>query len=322
MAGVEDRILGKHPQDKAKGLIHRKFEVVPENPVNNWIEGLPRVFPVEDGVRYSPFDGHLWLASYRTTRDPEVALKRWSPHSSIESLTGSTVEVLGKHDKTGVIANRIQELDEFIRGKLRQFRNAEISEYQLEEFQRETENMLVKAGFDKPNKTTKKKIADQVRLAMGTDRLGRRNPLISRTRLSSALLTLLTESAIRDKVVEKYSRLFVALLGEQQLEESIVVSIIESLEDGDFNPQLLREAGNISTVKSAPYRIPVMQAFGILFGVPPHRRAEFTKYFEIENVFSGILNDPNAPIAHRLPFIISNLKEAVEDGASIYSPSV
>ena len=56
--------------------------------------------------------------------------------------------------------------------------------------------------------------------------------------------------------------------------------------------------------------------------VPPHRRAEFERYFENDDNLAETLNNPNVPIKTRRAIITTNLQTALVDGASIYLPSV
>lgn len=324
MVGIEARILGPDPRAKASAKLgEQKIKIVSENPDNDFIKVFPHVFFQEEGVRYNPDDGTLWVASYHPTAEAkDVLYKRWSKHSSLESATGASAEILSKYDKEGNMAQKTQVLDTFIRGKLKQFGEGAITDAQLDEFRDESEGVLKELGFSNPRKPSKTKVAEQVKKAMGKDSLGRRNPLISRTRLASALLTVLTEYEFQDRVAAKHLRLFIAFLGEQQLEESIVQSVIESFENGNYQPDILKDAVRISVVKAKPFRKPIMQAYALTFGIPKGRQTEFLRYFEDDDDLLEMANDSHNRADEIHVVVEHNLRQALEDGASIYSPSV
>ncbi len=323
MATVEGRILGSDPRATARAKLDQKFRVEPENPKNNWVEGLPHIFFGDPGVRYAPFQGTLWIASYHPSNAaPDIALKRWSKHSSIETATGASAEILGNYSATGDIALKTLALDQFIRTKLDQFGEGNLTDQQLAEFRTEADKAIQDLGFSNPKKPSKTIVTERVRRAMGRDSIGRLNPLISRTRLASALLTLLTENEFQDKVATKHLGLFIAFLGEQQLEESYIVSILKEFSKGNFKPDVLKDAALKPVVKASPFRIPLMQAYCSMFGIPPHRQKEFERYFENDEDLFATLNNPDVPLEERQRIVASNLQTALEDGISIYNPSV
>lgn len=324
MATVEGRILGSDPKlTAANRLAKRKFKIISENEGNDFVDHFPHIFPQETGVRYSPFDGNVWIATYFPSDDAEdIVLKRWSKHTSLESATGASAEILSQYDSEGIIVGKTMTLARFIKFKLSQFGEGSITHEQLIEFRNEADVVLQDLGFEKKHRPSDTIVTERVRSAMGRDSMGRRNPLISRTRLASALLTVLTEREFHDKVAAKHHRLFLALLGEQQLEEACVKLILAEFSKRNFTPEVLKKAALDPLVKTSPYRIPVMQAYASLFGTPPHRKKEFAKYFENDGEIFDTLNSVDVSDENKQRIIITNLETALEDGASIYSPSV
>lgn len=328
MATVERRILGSDPKARVKerlassqGDIRNPLPL--ENPRMRIAEAYPRVIPHLASVRFNPFDGTLLLATYvPDQKDSEKSVKRWSTFGGLEELTGFSAEMVLRNDPTnGKLVEGTRNLIDLTQQKGELFRSQTVPESDLERYLEEATIVLKQSGFDKPILGLKKRIRDQIKTSLGKDSIYRRNPLIARTRLASAMVKLLMVEQLQDMVAKKYLELFSHLLPEFQLEQTLTQALVDELQDDGSELALLRTMGDDtgSPIKCAPFRRAAMQAyFGIFSNGKKSIDARFfTDYPDLRHKIETL------QISQYKPELIAHLEEALSDGSNIYAqPSV
>ncbi len=328
MGTVEGRILGSDPKATASARLastreDRKNRWPLENPRMGIAEAYPRVFSHLESVRFNPFDGSLLLATYVPDRkDPEKTMKRWSTFGGLEELTGFSAEMVLRNDPTnGKLVEGTRNLIDLTRQKGELFRSQVVPESDLAQYLDEATEILKQSGFEKPILGLKKRIRDQIKAGLGKDSIYRRNPLIARTRLVSAMVKLLMVEQLQDMVAKKYLELFTHLLPEFQLEQALTQQLLDELKDDDSDLALLRTMGDdiSSPIKCAPFRRAAMQAY---LGIFSNGRRSidarfFTDYPDLRHQIETL------QISDYKPELIANLEQALADGSNIYDqPSV
>ncbi len=326
MPSVEGRITGGDPRVKVARLASQQAEARNkwplENPDLRVIESYPRLFTPLPSVRFNPFSGELHLATYVPDRTkPELTVKRWSQFGGLEELTGATVEIITQYSSpNGDLIKTTQDLMAFTQAKGDIFRSRSVPSAELDEFIEEATTLLDRNGFHQPILPLKDKIRKQIVAGLGPDSLDRRNPLIARTRLASAIVKLCMLEQIQDKIAKKYLELFSYLLPEFDLERSVAAGILAELHDPHSNLALLRTMGSDtdSPVKSAPWRGPLMQAYFGMFS--NGRRSIDRRFFEGEEELLRRIE--SEAIAHYKHLLIEGITQSLEDGTNVYTDSV
>lgn len=327
MTSVEKRITGGDPHVTAARRLASQEEQGRknwplENPGSRIVDAYPRLFSPLASVRFNPFTGDLHLATYVPDRqNPGASLKRWSRYAGLEELTGATAEVLSHyHSPDGDLVTTTQALVDFTQTKGALFREREVASDELDAFMHEATALLAQGGFRKPILPLKDKIRKQIVAGLGPDSLNRRNPLIARTRLASAVVKLCMLEQVQDKVAKKYLELFAYLLPDFDLEQEVAAGVLDELRDPHSQLQLLRTMGDDTEppVKSAPWRGPLMQAYFGMFA--NGRRSIDPRFFEDNG--SLLQRVKTGPIDSYKPELIAQLQQALEDGTNIYRASV
>lgn len=328
MATVEGRILGPDPKATATARLASSREDQRqrwplENPQMKIAEAYPRVFSHVSSVRFNPFNGSMLLATYVPDRkDPEKTVKRWSTFGGLEELTGFSAEMVLRNDPTnGKLTEGTRNLIDLTQQKGELFRSQVVSDSDLAQYLDEATEVLKQSGFEKPILGLKKRIRDQIKAGLGKDSIYRRNPLIARTRLVSAMVKLLMVEQLQDMVAKKYLELFTHLIPEFQLEQLLTQELLDELKDDDSELALLRTMGDDtnSPIKCAPFRRAAMQAY---FGMFSNGRRSidprfFTDYPDLRHQIETL------QISQYKPELIAHLEEALSDGSHIYAqPSV
>lgn len=328
MATVEGRILGPDPKATAAARLSSSREDQRhrwplENPQMKIVDAYPRVLAHLSSVRFNPFTGELLLATYVPDRkDPEKTVKRWSTFGGLEELTGFSAEMVLRNDPTnGKLAEGTRNLIDLTQQKGELFRSQTVPESDLAQYLDEATEILKQSGFEKPILGLKKRIRDQIKTGLGKDSIYRRNPLIARTRLVSAMVKLLMVEQLQDMVAKKYVELFAYLLPEFDLERSVTQEILRELQDPESELQTLRMMGDDkeSPVKAAPWRGPLMQAY---FGMFANGKKSIDgRFFEGKRELLDRVKIE--PIANYKQILIDAVSQSLQDGSNIYAqPSV
>ena len=326
MPSVEGRITGGDPRAKAARIATYQAEGRKQRPLENpdlkIIESYPRLFTPLPSVRFNPFSGELHLATYVPDRtNPEASVKRWSQFGGLEELTGVTAEIIERYSPPdGDLIKTTQDLMAFTQEKGDVFRSRSVPSAELDVFMEEATTLLDQNGFHKPILPLKDKVRKQIIASLGPDSLDRRNPLIARTRLASAIVKLCMLEQIQDMVAKKYLELFTYLLPEFDLERAVAADILAELRDPDSDLQLLRTMGSDteSPVKSAPWRGPLMRAYFGMFA--NGRRSIDRRFFDGEEALLRRIEDE--AIARYKPYLIEGVVRSMEDGTNVYTDSV
>ncbi len=324
---VEKNILGQDPKAKAAAILDSSHPVITlEHSGLANIKGMPHLFLGDDRVRFHPFTGELYVSRYRDTeRGPKQGFPRFS---DMEGAMGYTTHLIaGYHPESGDVVQRTALLHQFVSEKLSAFGANAVTDEDLDTFRMETEQRLGELGFSTAIKPNKVLVDKQVRKGVGPDSLARRNPLISRSRLASALLKLYMEGQFEDRVMQKYAELFFMLLGEYEFERSYAEGVLAELENPGSELEMLRGAGEMISsrmpVKVAPFRIPVMQAHVAIFADKKHLQpVQHGKYFENAPDLWKRIKEIGNHIDDVRPTLIENLQDAIQSDSNVYAHSV
>lgn len=327
MATVEQKILGDDPKGRAAQRMDSKRPVISlENSAIANIKGMPHLFLGDDRVRFHPFTGELYVSRYRDTESgPKQGFPRFS---DMEGAMGYTTHLMASyHPESGDVVKRTARLHEFVVEKLNAFGSNSVTDDDLDLFRAETEQRLGELGFSTAIKPNKVLIDKQVRKGVGPDNLARRNPLVSRSRLASALLKLYMEGQFEDRVMQKYTELFFMLLGEYQYERAYTEGVLTELQDPNSELEMLQATGEMISsrmpVKIAPFRIPVMQAHVAIFADKKRLLpVQHGKYFENAPDLWRRLHEIGNHIDDVRPTLIENLQDAIQSDSNVYAPSV
>lgn len=297
--GPEQRILRAGPRLSSRMQGRTLF--VAENPaVFRRVEGSPPLIPGEGRVRYDRYSGALYVSSWRGreleddevlsvpvlgqqgNKPTKVGKLRWNTCATIEGAIRFAGHVLEKHEKKGgEVVEQTKAVIEQVKAGLDRLKTGEITSDTVGEAFAGVRQALVSGGFVEAQKPTKQRLALQLlQASQGTDRLGRFNPLIVRTRLASAWLKLTSELLFAKRVREKYGRLSTLLLTERELERFYLSLVAEAMAEilsmsptSEEVPQaavVLLEASDAflspQVMKAAPYRFPAIFASVNLFG--------------------------------------------------------
>jgi len=326
MVTVERRITGGDVQATAIARLasrpaQGKLQWPLENPKHHIVESFPRLISSLPSVRFNPFDGKLHLATYVPERsNPENTVKRWSKFMDLESITGAAVEIFTRYEPAhGPLVNATRKLIAFSQDKGEVFRNRRVQTEELDEFMQEASKVLEDCGLRQPILPLKDKVRVQILAGLSPDSQNRRNPLIARTRLISAVVKLFMIEQIQSKVAQKYLELFAYLLPEYELERTLTQEILQELQDQNSDLRTLHTMGDDihSPVKSAPWRAPLMQAY---FGIFANGKKSLdSRFFVNKDPLLGKIK--RSAIENYKPELIAAIEQSLKDGINIYASS-
>ena len=364
--GIEKRILGSTPRLPAK-MEKESLRLVPENVVKfNEVKQCPYLNENNNRIRFNPFTGKIYISTYRHSSknesqhqqfEGEIILmqrgkspsrevsQRWNQYPDVECAIRSAGHVLDHYGKEkGEMVENTRGVINLIKRLLTEFESGEVNKYNIEEIAQETSLELTLLGFSNAEKPIRQKLALQITNAAGEDKLGRLNPLISRTRLASAWMKAIRELLVAKKVREKFSAVTIDLLWERAIERfclsQATVSIQDMLENqnvDDLKPKIHALKAFFSTfltpekIKVAPYRKSALLSHYSLFGVKNESEKDLLiltsgneqesvnilAFTPIDKILQGSLFLKNAcwEIQERLMESSASIKNALDEGA-------
>lgn len=277
--------------------------------------------PHEPRVRFDPFTGEIYISSWRhkkSRNDETVHLDqgtielgqrgkkpkgtiylRWSRYPDIQTAIRGVGHIIEGYEKDG--GDKIEGAKAaigLVMEALPQFREERITEKELKGMTEKAEEVLTQAGFMDARTPNRQKLTIQILAAFRKDSAGRINPLISRTRLSSAWLKLIKELLFAGMAREKYGQILNVLLVEDEAERFYMESAQRVLNDlliSNNNIDLdqaikvtravSRELLTPEVVKVAPYRRAALVSTAFLFGVETDRQRRI-----LEKILAGERN--------------------------------
>lgn len=279
---------------------------VVENPfVHTYAERLGNCLlsPHEPRVRFDPFTGEIYISSWRhkkSRNDETIHLDqgtiqlgqrgkkpkgtlylRWNRYPDIQTAVRGVGHIIERYGKDG--GDRVEGAKAaigLVMEALPRFREERITEKELKEMTEKAEEVLAQAGFLDAQTPNRQRLTIQILAAFRKDSTGRVNPLISRTRLSSAWLKLIKELLFAGIAREKYGRILTVLLAEDEAERFSIGSARQAFRDllTSRNEMSLNQAIAVAravsrelltpeVVKVAPYRRTALICSAFLFGV-------------------------------------------------------
>lgn len=287
--------------------------LVPENPaVLGKVEQYPCLNGNNNKIRFNPFTGEIFISTYRDSEKRQQAkqpteiilmqrgnnpsrkiARRWARYPDIECAIRSSEHVLERYSKKGgvMVQNTLGVID-LTKRFLDLFESGQVNKDNLKGFMYEAAVELTRCGFAETEKPIRQELADQIIKAAAKDSLDRFNPLISRTRLTSAWVKAIKELLFAKKVREKFSLIEVDLLGERAAERiylahslQLINEVIRAQNISELNPKIsILKSFFISfltpeTIKVVPYRKAALVSRYILFGVNDSEEKLFEAIF-------------------------------------------
>lgn len=283
--------------------------IAPNNPdVSAMVEPMPRLFEDDYRVRFDPFSGALWTSSYPKNEDvirsprqvireagrgeEKVVAQGWSKSPNIGSAIRRSQEIAGRLEPTsGEVVIRTKILMAALYAIIPLYRSGEVTREGLPEVQKEMVRVLADSGYAFARKPNKQAAAEKAVQAVIEDPRGFVNSLILRTVAASAIKLLAGELIDAKFASEKYTRLAARLTMENDHERFIqyeaveMMKALESLPPGhkEFDQEVFALSDfakrflNPSTIRVAPYRVPVIIARVHLFGFSSWEDERFVK---------------------------------------------
>lgn len=279
----------------------KEHPVLVEKEKYQWVKSLPFLIEGEGRIRFDPFTGLLYVSSWKSFKDgkehldgvriisPRRGKERdlgaeiiWKGYPSIESAAKMTVHVL---EKQKPVLNNTLTIIAMVQKYLEAFSKTErIDSSLLSIWAQEMEVEFEAMGFLDVEAPRKQAIVKQIKKAFGLDSLGRINPLISRTRLSSSLVKLVKEIGLVPRVEKKYSYIFSLLMAERVAERYLLSQAVLDFEDilqRTSTPTTYEQVNNLikeikgvcfelfrpDKIKIFPYRFSAMVSTSLLFGL-------------------------------------------------------
>lgn len=237
---IEVKIL-KGQKSLASRMQNELAIIEHENPQNSVkIERFPTLISDDEKrVRFNPFTGVIYIASFREGQplptsegSIKVINKRYSSYPDIETAIRGVGHIIDKNKRVdGQEVENTKKVVVLMRNLISDFRSGKINKDNIGDFADKTAKTIEEAGLLGADKNIKQQLKDQLSLATQPDRLGRFNPLISRTRLASAFLKTTRELLFAKLVREKYSYFYAKLSSERDMERFYLEQAVKSIDD-------------------------------------------------------------------------------------------
>lgn len=279
------------------------------------IAQYPDVFLPPDCIKFDPFSGKIYIKTTRAGRPT------FSTHRTVENAIRSAGHVHERYRQTGgVEVEHAKGLISLIKDALHQFRYEKITKEVLEDMLTKAERALKRSGYLKSRIPNRKKIVNQMLAAFHTDSANHINDMISRTRLASAWMKLISELLKNKRIRDKYHNIMELLTVEKLVEEfhlrevrQIMDEIIQTTDYDQIKKLIMIlkercETNLISTnIKAAPYRLPALLTRAYLFGIVSNKHEELLakilqdeeilKYFKaqkpLDSLSQGLDSNPD-----------------------------
>ena len=279
-----------------------------------------RGLPLEDGderVTVDPFTGIVNIFSFGKTSEYDeksglpIVLRIASRQETIGVAIRKAVHIIEETeqgDKEGEgklkIPERTLRLIDFTQTLYDGFTDKTITTENLTRIREQTEEEISSLGFKDTSNFFIQRALIKIRKALSYDSKNRFNPLISRSRLSSAKKVLYEFGMLTDDILRKYNYLGLDLLyQEREKEIESVQEVLDMAESILDNPsdfwtkrsqleELTFKNLHPEQIRCAPYRLPAFWFMVYMFGFPKRNKQETQ---DLRNLFQRMF-DPNSTI--------------------------
>ncbi|MFH1826976.1 MAG: hypothetical protein ABH812_00885 [bacterium] len=211
---------------------------------------LEQLFPQDERIRVDT-DGTIHIEVYPTIKQDgkNKQIRSSRKYQDLESAIRSCFYVVAKHRSEGETTTNLRNVLNLAHDLYTAFTNGEITEENLEEYVTQTYTTLEENHLLKPRSKNRKAAVNQILNAFKKDRIGKNNPLISRTLPGSAAIKLVEELLKTGFIEKKYTTFATLFMLERETERGYLEKVLQKSKEFLSKKALNRKGGKTKAVE-------------------------------------------------------------------------